>query len=59
MKITLELNDSDAEEVIKLLRRAVETVDRLDAITEDLQELRGLKNANKTKRRRPPVPNKR
>jgi len=66
MKITLELNDSDAEESITLLRRAVETVDRLDSIAEDLyelremiSELREIHDANKVQRRRPPVFNKR
>ena len=66
MKITLELNDSDAEESITLLRRAVETVDRLDSIAEDLyelremiSELREIHDANKMQRSRPPVFNKR
>jgi hypothetical protein len=66
MKIKLELDDSDAEQGMDLLRRAVETVDRLDTIAEDLEELREmiaelreLHNANKVQRRRPPVPNKR
>ena len=66
MKITLELNDSDAEESMKLLRPAVETVDRLDNIAEDLNELREmiselreLHDANKVQRSRPPVFNKR
>ena len=66
MKITLELNDSDAEESMKLLRRAVETVDRLDSIAEDLyelremiSELREIHDANKMQRSRPPVFNKR
>jgi len=66
MKITLELDDSDAEESMKLLRRAVETVDRLDNIAEDLDELREmiselreLHDVDKVQRRRPPVFNKR
>jgi len=66
MKIKLELDDSDAAEGMDLLRRAVETVDRLDTIAEDLEELREmiaelreLQNANKVQRRRPPVSNKR
>lgn len=66
MKITLELNDSDAEQGMDLLRRAVETVDRLDSIAEDLDELREMiselreiHDANKVQRRRPPVFNKR
>ena len=66
MKITLELNDSDAEESITLLRRAVETVDRLDSIAEDLyelremiSELREIHDANKVQRKRSPVSNKR
>jgi hypothetical protein len=66
MKIKLELDDSDAEQGMDLLRRAVETVDRLDTIAEDLEELREmitelreLHNANKVQRRRPPVSNKR
>lgn len=57
-KITIELSDSDVEEGMSLLHRAVETVDKLDTIAEDLEELRemiaelrGLHNANKTKRR--------
>ena len=66
MKIKLELDDSDAEQGMDLLRRAVETVDRLDALAEDLEELREmiaelreLHNANKVQRKRPPVSNKR
>jgi hypothetical protein len=66
MKIKLELDDSDAEQGMDLLRRAVETVDRLDTIAEDLEELREmiaelreLHNASKVQRRRPPVSNKR
>ena len=65
-KITIELSDGDVEEGASLLHRAVETVDRLEALAEDLQELRDmveelkeLQNANKTKRSRPPVFNKR
>jgi hypothetical protein len=65
-KITIELSDGDVEEGTSLLHRAVETVDRLEALAEDLQELRDmveelkeLQNANKTKRSRPPVFNKR
>lgn len=66
MKIKLELDDSDAEQGMDLLRRAVETVDRLDTIAEDLEELREmitelreLHNANKVQRKRSPVSNKR
>lgn len=66
MKIKLELDDSDAAEGMDLLRRAVETVDRLDTLAEDLEELREmitelreLHNANKVQRKRSPVSNKR
>jgi len=41
-KITIELSDDDVEEGMSLLHRAAETVDRLDAIAEDLQELRDM-----------------
>lgn len=65
-KITIELSDGDVEEGTSLLHRAVKTVDRLEALAKDLQELRDmveelkeLQNANKTKRSRPPVFNKR
>lgn len=65
-KVTIELSDDDVEEGMSLLHRAAETVDRLEALAQDLQELRcmveelkGLQNANKTKRSRPPVFNKR
>lgn len=65
-KITIELSDGDVEEGTSLLHRAVETVDRLEVLAEDLQELRDmveeikrLQNANKTKRNRSPVSNKR
>jgi len=42
MKITVELNDRDAEEGMELMRRAIETVDRLDSIADDLEELVGM-----------------
>jgi len=41
-KITIELSDDDVEESMSLLHRAVETVDRLEALAEDLQELRDM-----------------
>lgn len=65
-KITIELSDEDVEEGTSLLHRAVETVDRLDAIAEDLEELREmiaelreLQDVDRTKRSRSSIPNKR
>jgi hypothetical protein len=58
-KITIELSDDDVEEAMSLLHRAVETLDRLEAVVEDLQELREQQNANRVQRRRPSVSNKR
>ena len=65
-KITLELSDSDVEEGMSLLHRAVEAVERLDTVADELQELRevidelrGLQDADKTKRNRPSVFNRR
>ena len=38
MKITLEVDGTDAEELVALLQRATEAVEKLEAILEEFEE---------------------
>lgn len=56
-KIIIKLSNDDAEECVDLFRRVVETVDRLDFIAADLEELkhiveqlRGARDVDKVER---------